>query len=98
MMLAPAACAWAQVGPVQSPAQAKTYTLTLGTKLMVVDVTVKDKHGNPVHGLKLSDFRLNENGKPQQIKNFDEHTRLRQRKLPGSLRFRSCRRETLPTW
>ena len=76
MMLAPAACAWAQVGPVQSPAQAKTYTLTLGTKLMVVDVTVKDKHGNPVHGLKLSDFRLNENGKPQQIKNFDEHTAL----------------------
>jgi VWFA-related protein len=76
MMLASAVCALAQVEPEQTPAQAKTYTLTLGTKLMVVDVTVKDKRGKPVHGLKLSDFTLNENGKPQQIRNFDEHTML----------------------
>jgi VWFA-related protein len=72
--LAVAACAWAQDKTAPAASQTPTYTLSLGTKLVVVDVSVRDKHGNPVHGLKLGDFTLSENGRPQQIRNFDEHT------------------------
>jgi len=36
-----------------------------------VDVTVTDGQGNPVPGLKASDFRLSEDGKPQQIGHFE---------------------------
>jgi VWFA-related protein len=44
-----------------------------GTQLVVVDVTVRDKSGNPVHGLKLSNFLLEEGGNRQAIRNFEEH-------------------------
>lgn len=44
------------------------------TNLVVVDVVVTDSKHNPVHGLKASDFTLLENNKPQQIRNFDEHS------------------------
>lgn len=48
--------------------------LHTGVKLVVVDVAVHDKDGNPVHGLKREDFVLTENKTPQTIRNFDEHT------------------------
>ncbi len=44
------------------------------TNLVVVDVVVTDSKHNPVHGLKASDFTLLENNKPQQIRNFEEHS------------------------
>ena len=37
---------------------------------MVVDVTVKDKSGNPIKGLKPADFNITEDGKKQDIKIF----------------------------
>jgi VWFA-related protein len=37
---------------------------------------VSDSKKNPVHGLQKSDFVLTENGKPQVIRNFEEHTAL----------------------
>jgi VWFA-related protein len=67
----------AQVAPAPAPTPiAPAYTLRAGTQLVIVDVVVKDKHGNPVHGLTQSDFALTEGSKPQQIRNFEEHSAL----------------------
>src|SRR5580765_7696535 len=40
------------------------------TQLVVVDVTVKDKSGNPIKWLKPADFNITEDGKKQDIKIF----------------------------
>ncbi len=45
------------------------------TQLVIVNVAVKDKSGNPLEGLKPSDFTITEDGKPQRIKVF-EYQRL----------------------
>lgn len=62
----------------QTPAAAHTtqpgYTLHVATHLVLTDVTVLDKHGNPVRGLKRSAFQIFDNGKPQQIASFSEHS------------------------
>jgi VWFA-related protein len=49
-------------------------TIHARTNLVVVDVVVTDSKKNPVHGLQKSDFALMEDGKPQAIRNFEEHT------------------------
>jgi len=59
-----------------------TPTLRTGTQLVVVDVTVTDSHGAPVHNLKQSDFSLLESDSPQTISHFEEHTAAEQAKLP----------------
>ncbi|MGH9715586.1 MAG: VWA domain-containing protein [Candidatus Acidiferrales bacterium] len=42
------------------------------TRLITVDVSVRDAHGNPVRGLKPSDFRIFDDGHgPQQIAGFE---------------------------
>jgi VWFA-related protein len=56
-----------------SPGSGAT-VLQTGTQLVVVDVVVQSKDGHPVHGLKEEMFRLTENGLPQQIRHFEEHT------------------------
>ncbi len=43
------------------------------TRLVVVDVVVTDKHGQPVTDLKKEDFAVTEDGKPQQVKFFEPH-------------------------
>jgi VWFA-related protein len=40
------------------------------TDIVRVDVTVRDKKGNPVRGLDARDFVVTEDGKPQQIASF----------------------------
>jgi VWFA-related protein len=57
-----------------SPAPEQTPTLSVSTHLVVVDVVVRDSHGNFVHGLTQQDFKVLEDGKPQQIGFFDAHT------------------------
>ncbi len=44
------------------------------TNLVVVDVTVEDKKGRPVHGLKRDDFILAENKQAQITNHFEEHS------------------------
>jgi VWFA-related protein len=43
------------------------------TELVLMDVSVTDANGAPVRGLQASDFTLAEDGKPQQIRVFEEH-------------------------
>jgi VWFA-related protein len=47
-------------------------TLKVNTRLTLVDVTVTDSKGRPVHGLTQADFTVKEDGKPQPIKDFEE--------------------------
>lgn len=42
--------------------------------MVLTDVTVLDRQGNPVHGLPTSAFHLFDNNKPQQIASFEEHS------------------------
>jgi VWFA-related protein len=48
-------------------------TLQVYSRETVVDITVTDAHGNPVHGLTQSDFTIKEDGHPQSIRSFHEY-------------------------
>lgn len=66
--------AGAQQAPSTSSLPADSgITLRTTTNLVVVDVVVTDKNGKPVHGMKESDFAIQENGTHQKIRNFEEH-------------------------
>ena len=56
------------------PETAPTYTLRTGVNMVIVDVIVDSPDGKPVHNLKAGDFSLVEDGKPQSIRSFDEHS------------------------
>src|SRR5215831_3041403 len=49
-------------------------TLKINSRAVLVDVVVTDHNGNPVKGLKQEDFKVLEEGKPQSIGYFEEHT------------------------
>src|ERR1700722_4376611 len=62
--------------PLAPRAQTATApNIRTGTRIVVVDVTVTDAHGNPIQNLKQPDFRVLENGNPQMVTNFEEHSR-----------------------
>ena len=44
------------------------------TRLVLLDVVVRGKNDQPITGLKGSDFTVIEEGRPQQIKFFEEHS------------------------
>lgn len=50
------------------------YTLHIASRIVLTDVTVTDKQGNPVRGLDRSGFHIFDNDRPQQIGSFTEHT------------------------
>jgi VWFA-related protein len=56
----------------QDASQTSVPTLHVTTREVVADVEVTDANGNPVHGLKQSDFTIEENGKLQPIRSFRE--------------------------
>jgi VWFA-related protein len=58
------------VSAQQAPADVPTITIRANTRLVVVDVVVTDKKGQPVTGLKPEDFTLEENGKKQKVSVF----------------------------
>jgi VWFA-related protein len=62
----------ASISSAQDP-QSSGITLKSSTQIVIVDVVVSGKDGNPVHGLKLSDFTLTENSTPETITHFEEH-------------------------
>jgi VWFA-related protein len=54
----------------QAPAGVPGVTIRANTRLVVVDVVVTDKKGQPVAGLKADDFAVEENGKKQKVSVF----------------------------
>jgi VWFA-related protein len=66
LMTAVLACAC-----VLSQDKSEEYTFRAKTELVLVNVTVRDKNGNPVKDLKREDFAVLEDNKPQQIVSFD---------------------------
>jgi VWFA-related protein len=57
---------------VTSQESSSEYTFRSKTELVLVNVTVRDRNGNPVPGLKREDFTLLEDNKPQQVLSFDQ--------------------------
>lgn len=63
----------AQTAGSDASAQQPGYTFNTGTRIVLTDVAVTDRHGNPVRGLKQSQFRIFDNGKLQTLTSFEEH-------------------------
>jgi VWFA-related protein len=56
----------------ESPSQQQSdYVFRTGSKLVLVNVTVRDKSGKFVQGLKPEDFTILEDNKPQKVVSFD---------------------------
>ncbi len=53
--------------PASSVAHQSSSTIRVQTEVVIEEVTVKDKNGNPIPNLKASDFILTEDGVPQTI-------------------------------
>jgi len=54
--------------------QAPTATFKAETRAVDLDVVVLDSHGEPVRGLRKEDFLIAEDGSPQTVTFFEEHT------------------------
>jgi len=79
ILISQAAFAAAQEPPPPESGGVKFETTT---QLVIVNLSVKDKSGNPVNGLKAPDFAITEDGKAQQIKVF-EYQELTDTPLPA---------------
>lgn len=51
--------------------QQPTYTLSVSSQLVTLDVVVNDKNGQPVRGLKHDDFTIYEDNVPQPLVSFE---------------------------
>src|SRR5215472_10155699 len=54
----------------QQPASRSSFVLRSQTNIVLVDVRVRDRSGRPVTDLKQSDFKVFEDGVPQNITSF----------------------------
>jgi VWFA-related protein len=52
---------------------APTSTIQVTSRIVYVDVVVRDSHNRLVHGLTENDFKILEDGKPQQLAYFSAH-------------------------
>src|SRR5579864_8002818 len=61
--------------PAQTPSpqaqKPRGFTFKVQSELVLVNVVARDKQGNLVQDLKMQDFTLLEDGKPQEISSFD---------------------------
>jgi len=64
-----------------APLIQQPYKFEATTQLVIINVSAKDKGGNPIENLKPSDFTVTEDGKPQEVKVF-EYQRLEESPLP----------------
>lgn len=62
--------------------QQPDYTLQANSRLVLTDVVVTDSKGNPVHGLRASDFQILDDNKPQILASFEEHAETPAASLP----------------
>lgn len=60
--------------PGQAPAADQPPTLKTTARAVVVDVVVTKGNDEPVGGLHKPDFQVLEDGKPQRVDSFEEHT------------------------
>jgi hypothetical protein len=67
----------ANSSPANNPQPTAPATvLHTGTSLVILDVIVQDKNGQPVRGLKPENFRVTESKSPQTVLHFKEHSTL----------------------
>ena len=59
--------------PADTPSQDSPYTLHGSARIVLTDVTVKDRAGHIIHGLPASAFHIFDNNQPQAISTFEEH-------------------------
>jgi VWFA-related protein len=72
--LAPHSGQSSQRPAAQSPAEnTPALTLHAESRIVLADINVTDRHGNPVHGLTAADFQVFDNNHPQRIASFEEH-------------------------
>jgi len=55
------------------PPEVTNPTIKVSTRLVVVDVIVASRKGDPIGGLSVSSFKILEGGVPQKISAFEEH-------------------------
>ena len=65
------ASAWAQT---PAAASAPTTTFRARTQMVYLPVVVRDKHGDPVRGLKAEQFHVEQDGRRQKLSVFEEVT------------------------
>jgi VWFA-related protein len=59
--------------PQQPPDNKPALTLHAESRIVLADIIVTDRRGNPVHNLTAADFQVFDNNQPQRIASFDEH-------------------------
>jgi len=59
----------AQPQSQNQPAANRTFTIQVNSRVVLTDVTVTDRKGNPVHGLPESMFRIFDNNQPHENRN-----------------------------
>jgi VWFA-related protein len=57
------------------PPRTSTSAIKVETRVVLLDVVVTDHRGETIPNLRQEDFQVTENGKPQTLSAFDEHSR-----------------------
>lgn len=60
----------------QKPAEQPAVTIRNSVRMVAVDVIAKDKHGHPVFDLEAEDFKLFDNGQPQDVRHVSVERRV----------------------